>query len=66
MPLSAAASSHAIAATAPARIPPRRAVSTVFAARSLRLGARVPSEVGERGGTMYPRYRAAAPILTWG
>ena len=65
MPLSVAASSHAIAATAPARIPPRRAASTVFAARSPRLGlasVRSASAVV----LMSPKVPRPAANLTWG
>src|SRR3954469_23083611 len=58
--LSAAASSQAIAATAPARIPPRRAASTVLAARSLRESCGPGTSRSAAVVLMAPRYRAPA------
>src|SRR5687768_10428892 len=65
VPLSATASSHAIAATAPARTPPRRAALTVFAARSLRLGLDPISRSRSAAELMSPRYRSSTRFQLW-
>src|SRR3954454_19364198 len=57
--LSAAARSHATAATAPARMPPRSAPSTVLAARSLRLSVGPVTSRSAAVVLIPPRYRAA-------
>src|SRR3954447_7844308 len=56
----AEATSHAIAATAPTRSPPRRAASTVLAARSRRLGVDAPERSGSVAVPISQRYTAGA------
>src|SRR4051812_16676047 len=66
VPLSATASTQAIAATAPARTPPRSAPLTVFAARSRRLSL---GSVRSRSAAVLmspnlPRPRARSPVAS--